>query len=401
MLAAPSVSLIMNLVIAAGLLVAFLAVYWLDRSQKGLLWSAIAILCGLCGAAVELLIPHLANARPLLLISYGCYLSMVAAVSIAVAHGRDVRPPYALMAGLAAGFLVLRWVAFSLPYDSLLRLGLQQGGYAVLQGFAVYFIVKRPLRGWAEWNFLAAAVASTLQYPLRPALAAAAGFGDRPQVYLTTDYATMINIIFAAVSVWIAIAALILNLRTVVGTLSHAAGVDPLTGLGNRRDLERHVRRHEQAFSKRLDQHAVILLDIDHFKAINDSCGHVAGDAVLRALGDIIRGVLGPSHTAARLGGEEFVLIIRHCELGTARLCAEGLRMAIEMVSLPELGGEKVTASFGISAWRRGQSFSEALTLADDALYRAKSEGRNRVAMSEAASPAEVRPSRRRRRQAG
>ncbi len=388
MLAAPSATLIMNLVIAAAVLIAFSSAYWLDRSQKGLLWSAIATVSGTCGAAIEVVIPHLDNLLIPLVLSYGLYLGMVAAISIAVAHARQIKPPYRLFAFLIGLFVAIQTVNFWIGYESLLRFSLHQSGYAVLQAFAIYYAVKGRPRDWADWNLLGAMVASTFQYPLRPFLAYLTGYGDDAAAYLTADYATIAQIIFAATIVWVAIALIIFHLQVIVRSLNRKAGTDPLTGLANRRELERHLQEHERCFSARLDQHAVILLDVDHFKAVNDSCGHAAGDAVLRSFCEIIRSVLGSSHTAARLGGEEFVLIIRHCELQTARLCAEGLRMAFEMVSLPELGGQKVTASFGVSAWRRGQSFSKALTLADAALYRAKTDGRNRVVVDEAVSSA-------------
>lgn len=389
MLAAVQVSLIMNLLIAAGLLVVFYGAFRFDDDQKGLLWSVVAVVSGLCGVALEVTIPHLVDARLVLLLSYGCYMTMVASISIAVAYCRNLRPPYRLLAGIATAFLLIRWATFGMPYDSLLRHGLQQSAYTVLQGFAIYFMLRRPMRGWPDWNLLAAAVASTLQYPLRSVLAYSIGMSDSPQGYLFSDYATLSNVIFAAVSLWIAVAGIILHIGKVIGILGQTAHDDPLTGLLNRRGLESHVAELEKASTVPSTGYAVILLDIDHFKAVNDSHGHAAGDAVLREVADIIGAVISYPNIAARYGGEEFVIVLRRCDVQTAVRCADNLRRALQATPVPELDHGHVTASFGVAVWHGEKSFFHILSDADEALYRAKNSGRNRVAIGAHSSPGE------------
>lgn len=156
---------------------------------------------------------------------------------------------------------------------------------------------------------------------------------------------------------------------------------DPLTGLGNRRttldDLQTRFglsRRHGRALS-------VIMCDLDHFKSINDSLGHGAGDAVLRAFGERVRQGLRTTDIAGRIGGEEFLLVLPETDLEGATLLAERLRQSTCDTPFP-LAGEPLTVTVSLGVAERSHEDREGGTLlarADRALYDAKRQGRNRV----------------------
>ena len=151
---------------------------------------------------------------------------------------------------------------------------------------------------------------------------------------------------------------------------------DELTGLPNRRYLAQRflqettrARRHQKAL-------AVMMLDIDHFKQINDAHGHLAGDAVLADLGSAIRGAIRQSDVCARYGGEEFAALLTETGLDGALVLAERLRGTIER---SRMGGREITVSIGVAATSEADQLTALIDYADRALYEAKETGRNRV----------------------
>jgi diguanylate cyclase (GGDEF)-like protein len=125
---------------------------------------------------------------------------------------------------------------------------------------------------------------------------------------------------------------------------------------------------------------SLILLDVDHFKAFNDTYGHPRGDEVLRAVGGILRGALRPADFAARYGGEEFAIILSNTDRTGALMVAEQLRVAIENATWED---REITASIGVATLNPEIRTSEALVdHADRALYRSKQAGRNCVTQS-------------------
>lgn len=158
---------------------------------------------------------------------------------------------------------------------------------------------------------------------------------------------------------------------------------DSLTGLLNRRAFEAKVRAHQGA-----GVHALILIDLDHFKQINDTFGHSVGDEVLKNTADLIEQRLRlnergheTASAAARWGGEEFILFLSECPEADAGRIAEDIRLDLQNSKLQ--GGPKtlsVTGSIGISLWADGHTLAQAINNADEAMYSAKVAGRNQVA---------------------
>ncbi len=166
-------------------------------------------------------------------------------------------------------------------------------------------------------------------------------------------------------------------LRQALSALEQLAIRDKLTGLYNRRKLDESFAvevTRAQRYNRPL---SVIMLDIDHFKAINDTHGHPVGDAVLTETSKRLLAALRTSDIAGRWGGEEFLIICPETPLDTAVQLAERLRHDYEACDFPAAG--RLTASFGVSAFREGCLASDILFRADEALYRAKNGGRNRV----------------------
>jgi diguanylate cyclase (GGDEF) domain len=161
---------------------------------------------------------------------------------------------------------------------------------------------------------------------------------------------------------------------------------DPLTGLFNRRYLEETVSRELPRARRQGNPIGVILVDLDHFKQLNDTYGHNAGDHVLAQVGELLLGMTRGSDIPCRLGGEEFAVVLPGATLEVARKRAEEIRHALETMPLDFEGRSigPVTLSAGVAALQpHQQSWAQVMRNADAALYAAKQAGRNRVLQSE------------------
>lgn len=163
--------------------------------------------------------------------------------------------------------------------------------------------------------------------------------------------------------------------------LEHLAVTDELTGAVNRREFDSHFRRAAYRHERYEVPVSIIMLDIDHFKLINDGLGHPVGDKVLVSLVGIIRKSIRPDDLLVRFGGDEFAVLLE-CELEIAERTAERIRMAVQGEDMGPLLGNRgtVTISAGITGLIKNDT-PESLTIrADKALYHAKNQGRNRTA---------------------
>jgi len=167
--------------------------------------------------------------------------------------------------------------------------------------------------------------------------------------------------------------------------MTEMALTDPLTGLFNRRQMSQRLQEEVARFRKHGSDFSVIIADVDHFKDINDRYGHDAGDRVLARVALLFAEGLRGGDAVARWGGEEFLVLLPGTHLKAAQEVAQRLRSisearlgAIEGVDLP------LTVTFGVATFSRTESLEACLKQADDALYRGKAEGRNRVVSAHA-----------------
>jgi diguanylate cyclase (GGDEF)-like protein/PAS domain S-box-containing protein len=159
--------------------------------------------------------------------------------------------------------------------------------------------------------------------------------------------------------------------------LREQAEVDELTGLYNRREANELLRLELERCQRYGTPVSVALLDIDRFKAVNDDHGHAIGDRILQGLAKLLVGRLRSNDRIARWGGEEFLLILPHTTAYCAVEAAEGVRQAIKQAVFAS--DITITASMGVAEYTPGESLDQLLERTDQALYRAKASGRNRV----------------------
>lgn len=170
----------------------------------------------------------------------------------------------------------------------------------------------------------------------------------------------------------------LLDFKSYLDSCEEAAFTDYLTGLANRRRFERQLKRETARTLRYNRPFCLLLLDIDHFKRVNDTFGHEAGDEAIKQLSKVLQSGTRGIDTVARIGGEEFALLLTETTFAVGLEVAERLRAAIEEMSIPSVGN--ITASFGVVEFPLGTDDPrELFNVADVALYEAKRRGRNCV----------------------
>jgi diguanylate cyclase (GGDEF)-like protein/PAS domain S-box-containing protein len=163
--------------------------------------------------------------------------------------------------------------------------------------------------------------------------------------------------------------------------LSYQASYDPLTGLVNRREFQSHLHRIIVTAQQRHTENALCFMDLDQFKVVNDTCGHIAGDELLRQLAQILKSNIRKQDVLARLGGDEFAILLENCSLQQAERVANSIRLAVQDF---RFHWEDNTFSVGVSIglvpvdWS-SETTTDLLRRADTACYTAKDKGRNRI----------------------
>src|SRR5690606_36115549 len=186
-------------------------------------------------------------------------------------------------------------------------------------------------------------------------------------------------VVLAAVLVVLLVALVARQLQR-MRRLRELAATDPLTGVANRRSIERFGEEAIAAAREAGDPLCVLLLDIDHFKQVNDRFGHLTGDQVLARIAAACSGALRQQDRLGRIGGEEFLVLLPQTGMAQARQVAERIRGAVEVLAFEDVDPSlRLSISIGISELGDEASLRELCARADSALYAAKDSGRNRI----------------------
>jgi diguanylate cyclase len=178
-------------------------------------------------------------------------------------------------------------------------------------------------------------------------------------------------------------------LQAVIDALCELSSRDPLTGLANRRHFELTLASEVDRVARAGEPALVLMIDIDHFKKVNDAHGHAAGDDVLRAVAQALRECIRPMDTVARVGGEEFAMILPNCAPSFAQAVAERVRVRVQNTTIAIAPGVDVAVTVSIGGAFAPQWVRSSPLLwverADQQLYLAKSRGRNRACLEQPA----------------
>jgi diguanylate cyclase (GGDEF)-like protein len=358
---------------AAALCLAMLVGWLTARSEGYQLSFALGVL--VIAVSVAAYMRYMAEAR--LLLGGGAFAGFTFGFAILWGAARQFRTgrfPYLAMFAAVIPAEAALIASFAMGYDGL--------GAGLLDLWVFLFMLAMTWNHWLARNeapiqiralcaiyvvtalsFFACAVASLFIKPL---------YGAGPPAGLVEDINNLVAIVGLTSAGALSLA---LNQSRLARRHRHDAMTDALTGLMNRRALfERHAGTPLPAHT------AVLVFDLDHFKDINDRLGHAMGDQVLQRFAAALGVSLEPRDLAARLGGEEFVLVMQRATPDIAVLVAERVRarFSIEVFESDE-GPQRYTVSAGVAYTEAGESFDALLARADTALYGAKRAGRNRV----------------------
>ncbi|RWN23602.1 MAG: GGDEF domain-containing protein [Mesorhizobium sp.] len=374
---------LLNPTIALALGAAFLVLWSYQRHRPYL--AVLAISYSLSAAGFLLQYFTLPIGMPLTkLTSNICFTIAACCLASAVIHRYGRKVPYAGIAVLAGGGLAsLCWFLFVAPDLTwrILAMNFAFGGISLLVAAEL-----RPVRnnGPTEKILFVLSLLSGVNFFVRTlAVVIAHGPFASYDGFYGSSYWTTALLSHALLSLLIALCLFSAAALDVLKALKTETYTDPLSGLLNRRGFEERGMLLLQHCASARFPVALVLADLDHFKALNDVHGHGAGDRVIADFAAKLRSAAGARGVAGRIGGEEFAVLLPLSDLAAARLFAEAVRTvysAGHVDGLPQ--GTRVTASFGVAARSGGEALEPLMRRADDALYKAKKNGRDSVRLS-------------------
>ncbi|RZF63008.1 GGDEF domain-containing protein [Sphingomonas populi] len=370
-------ALIVNACVALLFAVAFAIIRFSYQQQRAVEWFCAAYALGTLTPLSELGVRYSDWSEVFVATSYGCVLlsTLATPLGLAAMSGRAV--PWRAAALILVGGAVLRAAIWGGHRNDLLYEFAFQLPFVAASALST-LVAIRTVRQHASRLWTAEAIlfgAMTVYFATKPIFASTFGSGATAKDYVSSSYALFSQ---ATGGVLIITAGLLMMLIAVEQAMSRTileSETDPLTGVANRRGFERAAARMIAHAGQSREPLALAMFDLDHFKRVNDCYGHAAGDAVIRAFANLLVAVAPRSATVARLGGEEFVVLLDRTTLKGAWHVAQAIRNALPGIApLPA-----VTTSGGIAELKPGDTLETLLDRADQRAYEAKFTGRDRI----------------------
>jgi diguanylate cyclase (GGDEF)-like protein len=380
--------LAINFVVAGLFAASFLAVALYDTHPAAPRWFAFGYMLGALYFSIEFAIFMLAGGSIVAVLSFSVALASFALFNVGLAHKYRIAVPWRLMAVVFLLSVVACAAIQGMPRGSILRMFVYQAPYFVMQAIGVWIIHRSSARAWLDRVLEVALAASALHFLSKPLLMQlAGGTGASVGDYLKTDYAMISQTLGAIFGIGVALLALIILVRDILAEVTAKSEMDTLSGLLNRRGFERLAALSLEHASRQGMPVALVIADLDHFKVVNDTYGHASGDRAIQAFASFLQSATRAGHIAARLGGEEFAIVLPGANLVAARLLAEGARSAFSALPINGLpAAARVTASFGVAELLPSEGLSSLMARADEALYAAKKAGRDCVRVARLAT---------------
>lgn len=376
--------LAINLFIAALFALAFLLVALNNRSDRVAGWFALAYLFGIAYVLCEFLLPMQGDPALVYTLSFGAFLGALAAIVVGICRRYRQPAPWLLLGLVAAVSLSANWFAFDLGRASLLRMLAYQAPYAAMQALAALAIYLSRRRQPADFGLMALFLLSAAQFLSKPFLAQLTGGpGASSAEYMASNYALLSQSLGAVLQVATGLLMLTILVRDMLVEITARSETDMLSGVFNRRGFELRAQPLLEAAVQSGVPLTLVVADLDAFKQINDTHGHHVGDAVIAAFAGLSRQTAPDDAVIARMGGEEFAILLPGTNLSGGRLLAETIRTAFCGMPIAELPtAHFATASFGVAQFDLLESLPDMRRRADAALYQAKRSGRDRVCLA-------------------
>jgi diguanylate cyclase (GGDEF)-like protein len=241
-----------------------------------------------------------------------------------------------------------------------------------------------PRRNLIDVAIIAVMALQAADFFIRPVMTLMFEQSISAHIYRDSIYYSLIGLVLGVKSIATAMVLMGATIAEWTTVLRESSERDALSGLRNRGAFEDSMRSLLPRAQTEGRPLSLVVVDIDHFKKVNDIWGHQAGDQAIAGIGKLIQKMVRGCDTAGRIGGEEFCIAIWNCPNNAAEQLADRIRQAFEGLQHAGLSNDvRLTASFGVATARDGETYEQMFGRADAALYRAKSSGRNRVENAE------------------
>ncbi|MFG1325060.1 GGDEF domain-containing protein [Xanthobacter variabilis] len=367
----------MNLAVALLFAASYVTIALLNPGYRAPVWFAASYGVGVLTPVAQLGLAYSGWTTPFVILVFLTFAIALVLMVPALAFFYRRRPPWRLVAGLVVYALLLLPLQAMLPHPSFARELAYQSPFFMAMAACVWVILHDSPRRAGDLVLAGSFALLALHFPIKAMIAAQIGTGARPTDYIGTTYALISQVSSGILLVATGLLLLIKALQAVILEKQADAETDPLSGLINRRGFDQHAERLLERAAASAWPVSLLLLDLDHFKAVNDVHGHAVGDAAIRAFGAMLKRSAPQSAVVARIGGEEFVVLLDRTGLEGACLQAEALRVAT--ATCAEEGIPALTVSIGVAEVGPGYDLRSTFRHADAALYAAKDGGRNQV----------------------
>ncbi len=377
--------LLINMTVSGLFAFAFLGIAVYARDNAAAPVFAFGFIFAMLYFLTELAMPSIPNPRVGYMLAFTTYYLALACLVIGLARMYARPVPWSALGVLTVASLVMIYGIYDVARSQMLGMLLYQTPYSLILLLAVWVILRVDRNGVDTLMVVLFSI-SALHFLFKPVIAMlAGGTGVEPRDYIDTTYAMFSQSIGAALSVAGGLLLLLSLMRELIANMLIRSETDQLSGLLNRRGFE---FRAEAAIekSKRMRQAlSLVLCDIDHFKAINDTFGHGVGDRALKLIAFALQNVTRKGDLVGRIGGEEFCVFLPGASGETGMRVAQRIRAEVENTPFhtTEYQVYPLTISIGVASAPKNETNSQVLSRADRCLYMAKQRGRNCVVFDE------------------
>lgn len=372
--------LIVNSAVAGMFAVSYFMLLLIAPGNRSIAFFGVSYLIGMLTPISELAVHWSGHPTPFMILSYMAMLSGFLIMSVALALFEGRRPDWYLILSVAMFGASIRISIWGGPRDYIFYELAYQAPFAMalLICAKVAFLSAKSRPGHYVMGAIFSLIASN--FILKAFIASIVGSGPSATAYVKSSYAVFSQASTGILLIAAGLVVLLVVVQSVVHAHAQKSETDYLSGLLNRRGFDRKAADALSVSARSRMPLAVVMIDLDHFKRVNDVYGHEVGDNVLRAFASSLQSKAPRSALVARNGGEEFSVLLPGATLEGARLFAEQLRQDVQYTIRDGLPA--FTFSAGVAEYRNSETLSDLMRRADAAAYHAKKSGRNRVELS-------------------
>ena len=377
MISGGAIVLAVNTVVAGMFACSYVIVAQANRSQRRALWFGLVYAIGMISPVADFLTPFTKAPDVLEVVSYASFLAATLGMSAAFSGFQRRRPPWEAITVIFAVGIVVRMSIRGSDHGTLAYGFAYQLPLILASLLAVRSVLCTATRDAFHRGLATVFCAIALNLAIKPFLAVRYGPGASFREYSATSYSVFSQSSTGFLLLAAGIILLLIVAQQAILTSQRESETDALSGLANRRGFDRlaqdlltHADREGRTIS-------MAMFDLDHFKRINDTYGHDRGDEVIAAFGHLLRTAIDRPVVSARLGGEEFAILLEEGSQRDAWLVAERIRLAAARLAIDDRA--TISISGGVAERRRGEGLAQLMRRADHALYDAKNSGRDRI----------------------